>query len=402
MESTRKSAISFYNPQLKRKTSFFDDFAEQSIVFNNMYTVMPFTFKAMIAMNCGFAPYIHIQFHESMYGLPNDCLGQWFKQNAYHTMFMQSSSVSYGNINTLAQRLGFDEAFSSEHFDKENFKQSFLDSSEDSIMFKPNQAWLQQAKQPFYAMYLTYSPHWPYNFYDKNDYVQYIDDDTELIFDFKKELNNYLNAVHTQDQFIQRLIEQYKEAGLYENSIFIFIADHGQGFGENFKRHYQHGNNLYQEGLTIPFMIHAPKLIKNAELRNDLLKQTDLPLIIQNLLEGKDVVKGIHNEKVFSVCWYWKWCVARTDMQYKYIHNFDDSPDELYDLQKDPNELNNLAIYQPELIQQFKHETLNWYYQQLASYHQLYSPQDPKFYIRGFIAEPKDVTLKGLISVENH
>lgn len=396
MESTRKSAISYYNPSLKRKTTFFDELAKESLVFDNMYTIMPFTFKAMVNMNCGFTSYIHMQFFESTYGLPDKCLPQWLQTHGYHTMFMQSSSVSYGNINTLTDRLGFKESFSSEHFDKENFKQSFLDSSEDSIMLNPNRKWLQQIQSPFYAMYLTYSPHWPYNFYDRDNYVQYIEQDDGFIFNFKKEFNNYLNAVHTQDKFMQQLIEQYQDAGLYDNTIFVFIADHGQGFAENMKRHYQHGNNLYQEGLTIPFMIHAPALIKQAEHRSDLLQQTDLPAIIKNLLQGKDALENVHNNQVFSVCWYWRWCVSRTDAKYKYIHNFDDSPDELYDLIHDPQELHNISNAHPNLIKTYKQETLNWYYQQLATYKKLYQSEDPEFYIRGFIPEPKGVTLRGL------
>ena len=58
------------------------------------------------------------------------------------------------------------------------------------------------------------------------------------------------------DFFVRNVMNQYKELGLYDDTIFVIYGDHGEGFGEHDL--YQHDNTIYQEGLKVPFIIHAP------------------------------------------------------------------------------------------------------------------------------------------------
>ena len=48
------------------------------------------------------------------------------------------------------------------------------------------------------------------------------------------------------DFFVRNVIDQYKELGLYDDTIFVIYGDHGEGFGEHDL--YQHDNTIYQEG----------------------------------------------------------------------------------------------------------------------------------------------------------
>jgi arylsulfatase A-like enzyme len=49
-------------------------------------------------------------------------------------------------------------------------------------------------------------------------------------------------------------MERLRELGLYDNSIIIFVSDHGEQFGEHDL--YEHSNSLYQP------LIHIPMIIK--------------------------------------------------------------------------------------------------------------------------------------------
>lgn len=60
-------------------------------------------------------------------------------------------------------------------------------------------------------------------------------------------------------------------------------------------------------------------------------------------------------------CWNNKGCAARIEGSEKYIYNFEDKPEEVFDLSKDPAERNNLAgQYPPEELEKRRRELLEW------------------------------------------
>ena len=44
-------------------------------------------------------------------------------------------------------------------------------------------------------------------------------------------LDHYQNEMRYLDFFVRNLMDQYKELGLYEDTIFVIYGDHGEGFG---------------------------------------------------------------------------------------------------------------------------------------------------------------------------
>src|SRR5215204_3591634 len=91
------------------------------------------------------------------------------------------------------------------------------------------------------------------------------------------------------DHFLQNLFEQYKELGLYEDTIFVLYGDHGEGFREHGR--YMHGDNPYEEGLWIPMLIHAPGWFEGGERAKGLASQIDiLPTVLDML--GYEVSNG--------------------------------------------------------------------------------------------------------------
>lgn len=386
LESTRRDSLSFFNKSLERSTSVLDQLASEGLAFSNVHAITPLTIKSMVAINCGVAPYLNYPILESNYGVPNQCLAEILSQNGYQTLFMQSASVHYGNIYSLSKQLGFKEFYASEDFDLTNHKDVFLTGHDDRIMLKTNQEWLSKIDKPFFASYLTVGAHWPYTLFDENNKIRYqaaYQDDIPPAY--REAYNNYLNAVHYQDEFIGLLLQQYRDAGHFDNTIFVFVGDHGTGFGEHIFS--QRFNNLHQESIAVPLIIYAPGKIKTAQHRDELLHHANIPKILSNIIDGNDALVGINNKAVFASCWYWQWCIARTDGRYKFIHHFDSQADQLFDLENDPKEKHNIIAQHPELAAQFKTDTLNWYQQQLALYGDFFQQQDDNFHLRGHIAE---------------
>jgi arylsulfatase A-like enzyme len=78
----------------------------------------------------------------------------------------------------------------------------------------------------------------------------------------------YLNSVQYTDMEVGRIMDRLKADGLLDNTIVFFFTDHGisHARGKQF---------LYEEGVEIPFVVWAPKRLKSA-VRDELISHIDL------------------------------------------------------------------------------------------------------------------------------
>ena len=149
-------------------------------------------------------------------------------------------------------------------------------------MLKPSEEWLREHEnEPFIAEYLLGTGHHGYECLGTSHGDKGFSED-DLI-------NSYLNCMRLQDIFLKNLIDQYKELGLYDNTIFVIYGDHGEGFGEHGR--FQHDDTIWEEGLKVPLLIHAPGLIGGGERVEELSNHTDiLPTVLELL--GYEVKGG--------------------------------------------------------------------------------------------------------------
>lgn len=114
-----------------------------------------------------------------------------------------------------------------------------------------------------------------------------------------KEAKDYFASVNGVDDQIGRIIKTLKAKGLYENTIIVFSADHGEMLGS---QGLMHKNVWFHEAYRIPLIIHYPKKVKPK--KEDLL--ISVPDYMPTLLglmeledEIPDVVEGINYSNVF-------------------------------------------------------------------------------------------------------
>ncbi|MEX1225096.1 MAG: sulfatase/phosphatase domain-containing protein, partial [Pirellulales bacterium] len=212
----------------------------------------------------------------------------------------------------------------------------------------------------------------------------------------RAELAQYYQSVSRIDQGLARLVELLKEAGVYDNTLIIFTADHGMAFpGAK--------TNVYEPALQVPFVVRHPRAQQRGVVNNALLNFVDLTptlldaagakppanvkfhgrsfldIIDQAKPEGWDEINASHT--FHEITMYYPMRVVR-DRRYKLIWNiahplpypfasdlwasptwqyvYAQGPDalfgrrtvaayiqrpefELYDLQEDPHEAVNLA-----------------------------------------------------------
>lgn len=69
----------------------------------------------------------------------------------------------------------------------------------------------------------------------------------------------YDGGVLYTDYLVSRVIDQWKQRGTYDDTVFVILADHGEMVGEH--RAFGHVTSMYEEDLRVPFAIRYPPKI---------------------------------------------------------------------------------------------------------------------------------------------
>lgn len=165
------------------------------------------------------------------------------------------------------------------------------------------------------------------------------------------------------DESLARIVSTLREMGELDNTLLVFTSDHGYFYGE-------HGLNeerrlAYEETARIPMIVRYPSVAQANSEREQLVQIIDLaPTILEiagvtdtqarqgrslvPLLRGADpawrnsILIEYYSDRVFPRMLTMGYQAVRTE-RYKYIRYVDlTDSDELYDLQADPFEQNNL------------------------------------------------------------
>ena len=161
------------------------------------------------------------------------------------------------------------------------------------------------------------------------------------------------------DEYMQALFERLRELGLYEEVMIILTSDHGEYFGEHGL--VEHGKDVYQGGLWIPLIVKYPNQRKG-EIVEGEVSSADIPRLMFSRFpreiakrylpqfSGEPGERIVISENYYVYPAFWK--LARLDRfnrqraviydwPYKLIQS-SDGKHELYDLESDPGEMENL------------------------------------------------------------
>jgi lipoteichoic acid synthase len=361
LESTRAQSVTPYNEELKTMP-FLDELAQRSLLVEQAYTTVPHSSKASVSVNCGIFPHLVQPTTEAKPdGIPVPCLADLLKEQGYDTVFFQSSTKSFEDFEGLVENFGYEDYYPLESMDTEGFEKTNYFGYEDDIMLNPSEEWLKEhEEEPFLAQYLTGTGHHDYQCLS----TRYGNED----FGEEDELNRYLNCLKLQDIFLKNLFDQYKELGLYEDTIFVIFGDHGEAFGEHGRL--QHDDVMWEEGLKVPLIIHDPKRFHDGEHLGGLSNLTDiLPTVVEMLgyeveggeYPGYSLLQELPKDRTLMFgCFHEKACLASIEGSEKYIYHYGNQPEEFFDLSKDPLERENLAGERGKEVEEQRQALLEW------------------------------------------
>lgn len=371
LESVRSRSITPYNEDIGT-TPFLDKLADRSLLAERAYTTTPHTSKAITSLNCGIYPAPETGIVESEPGgVPVNCLPGMLERQGYNTVFFQAANEEFEDRPQLTQNFGYGKFHGLGEMDKTGYERAGYLGYEDAIMLPPSREWLSEhgGEKPFFASYVTITPH----------HEWLAPDDRYGSKDFGREderLERYLNTVRYVDFFLKDLIQQYKDLGLYEDTVFIIYGDHGEGFAEHGVR--GHDNVIHEEGLRIPLIIHDPQRWQDGERisPDSPVNLMDVPPTILDLLgyrtangryPGASILDRPENRTLYSNCRPDRLCMSSTRGYEKYIYHYGQKPSEFYNLRKDPLEQNNLAgrVGKKELDRR-REDLLRWHEESAA------------------------------------
>ena len=343
LESTRAQSVTPYNEDLET-TPFLDELSKESLFVERAYTTVPRSSKASVAANCGVEPPLYPGPEFETDGVPAQCLADLLRERGYRTVFFASTNAAMDNFGAVVEGFGYEEFYPVETMDTTGYQVTNTFGYEDDVMLGPSEAWLKEhGDEPFMAEYFTGTGHYAYECYGTRH--------GSKDFPGEGELDAYHNCLRLQDIFLQKLFEQYKELGIYEETIFVLFGDHGEGFGEHDRS--MHGDTPYEEGVKVPLMIHAPGQLDDGERVEGLVNQIDiLPTVVEMLgyevengeYPGYSLLHPIPEDRTLRfACISNRKCLASIKGDEKYIYHYSNQPEEFFDLSEDPLERNDLA-----------------------------------------------------------
>jgi arylsulfatase A-like enzyme/Flp pilus assembly protein TadD len=186
-----------------------------------------------------------------------------------------------------------------------------------------------------------YEPHKPYS--PPARFAQYAPYDGEIAY---------------ADEIVGRLLKYLKSHQLYDRSTILLLSDHGEGLGDHGEQ--EHGLLVYDEAIHVPLIVkqegnagagrRVPNLVQHIDLVPTVLDLVKAPVpgdlrgrSLKPLLDGSGTLPAapVYSEALYARYHFgWSELIALTDDRYRYIK----APrEELYDLERDPRERNNIA-----------------------------------------------------------
>jgi len=367
MESVRADSTTMHNAALQT-TPYLKSLAEKGLMVADMSAVIPRTTSAWLAILAGQYPLVDQGFARWMKVYDNKpelgSLPHALGRVGYRSAFFTTTNLVYQSDEQVIHAMGFDTVKSEPDLSFPGAERVTYFGIADEHLLKPILDWSEdqhKSGRPFFATVMTNVGHhdfrtpsnWPKKVFDPSA--------SPVLYD-------YYNCLSYIDDVMRRLVEGYTARGMLQDTVFVFVGDHGQMLGEHNTN--QSFNALYQKALHVPMVIYAPGMHLPPGVVTGPRQQIDiLPTIAElagfevqgGALPGISLLQPVDPERklYFSGLIDWSYLAMRKG-QRKYIYNFERSPMTVFDLAHDPQELSPLTDVAPAELAQMREDMLRW------------------------------------------
>ncbi len=368
----------YNNPQIPNSlnTPNIDEIASNGVKFTNYFCTAPQCSPSRGSIQTSKYPHQNglIGLVNRGWTLPsiNRTLPMYLKENGYSTHLLglqhESNNISSLGYDTVSKRTK-EYKYSKKYMENKILK-FFQEHKDDNLPFYVNIGMIE-VHRPFIVWGNPVEP-------EKVKVPPFLPDHPMI----REDLGQFYGAIHAVDNLIGKILKSLEETGLIQNILFIYTTDHGSAFPRAKCTLYDPGiktlllmswlnSNQFKGGTVVNEMISNIDLLPTlldiigADIPKDIEGKSFLP-VLKNI--NQSFREEIFTEKTFHEM-YDPIRSIRTK-KYKYIYNFEKletlyqipmdimrdlsgrymqdkynkprSKEELYDLEKDPNEQNNL------------------------------------------------------------
>ncbi len=382
IDTLRADRLGFYGYRERATSPNLDAWAREAVVFERVNAQAPWTVPSLGSLLTGRYP-VEAGVYTNTTGLRADLvtLPEVFRRNGFKTASFNTHALLLGEEGGF--RRGFDEVFPD--------MVETVEAGEHKIPFSRTEPdlmrWLDEHGRDdrFFVWIHDMDPHHPPT--PGNPLIE------------EEGWDLYDAEVRWVDEAVGRIIMKLQALDIWDESLVIFTADHGEAFEEH--GIIGHQNVMYEEVLRVPLIIQYPEMGPRRRIEEPV-ELLDLFLTIVELagvpppprcrgeslvplLEGKGQQLG--SELSFNARYYFEdghHELAVRDRRWKLIvrtpGNADIGPDadplppprwdieeegtslELYQLVLDPQETRNVAEAYPEVSRRLQEALLEWEY----------------------------------------
>jgi len=395
IDTGRQSHFSCYGYH-RETTPRSDQLAKEGVRFENALAPSPWTLPSIASLLTGLWPHRHLAGYpvkdpatqqEGLTYLSESAISiaEVLSQNKYQTVgFFQNPLVDPG--------FGLNRGFETyDYFPGDNLR---IRKADQVIRLAIN--WLEKyrdQRKPFFMVIHLFDPHLaydppaefmlpfvygyqgkmapPFNPSDQElekiqrNEIQFNDDDRKFI------LGLYNGELGFTDNWVGLFMDYLKGKKIYDQSLIILTADHGEEFWDH--NSFEHGHSLYQELLLVPLIIRFPggenagMVVKQRVSLIDIVPSIISYLGIETPFQGTGrsfismpgaVIKPMDRPVIAELNRVGDPLQTIYSGDYKLILNLLTGNIEIYNLTEDPRETQNLfgqkQSYPPEIIDQIR------------------------------------------------
>lgn len=339
-------------------------------------------------------------------------LPEALKENGYTTFFAGKWHLGSAKQNSLPTDHGFDVnqggyerggPYSGGYFSPFNNPQMADEPGEEGMslsmkLAKETNRFIEKNKDTAFLAYLSfYAVHSPIQT-SKEKWAKYRDKAEQMgiaeegfamerVLPARKYQDNpvYAGLLEQVDEAIGSVLQTLKKNGLDKNTIVVFTSDNGGvTSGDDFSTNQLslRGGKGYQweGGLKVPYFIYVPWMEQNgglietpvsgADLYPTILDLANIPLRPKEHMDGVSLKPLLSGEEIVDRPLYWHYphygnqggepvAVIR-EGDWKLIHYWEDDHVELYNLNTDVKEANDVSKNEAERTQKMHQQLMDW------------------------------------------
>ncbi len=393
-----------------RNTSpYIDEFADGAVLFENAFAAGIPTHPAFATLFSGQHPITHgVVAHGGKRAVPRSA--PWLPE-----LMLKNGFTTCATDNLADTRLGFDRGY--EFYIDPTRRRTLSINSDNREINARAIPWLEHhAAEPFFMLVHYWDPHTPYLpprayrtlFYEGNDPRDPANTSLDgmenhplgktwretwfnklggHVTDAEYIVSLYDGELRYCDEGVGALLETLESCGLADRTLVVITADHGELM-------YRHGiffdhHGLYDGNIHVPLMIRypgpapqrIPDIVSAADIAPTALDLCGIPppgagfaqnepaegmdgVSLAPLIRGEPSAARGREFVVSEECtWQMKWAIRTTGHKLIIARrpDFYGNPQrELYDLEADPGEFDNIAEREPERARNLEHRLESW------------------------------------------